>query len=203
MIMDAAKAEETATNLGSEDITYLENSLSDSPAWEFSTANVSYHVQIIEPDQWYGELVPNDTSATAVYLTIQGMSGGDVEQWFDDNTFSYDDYFIPTTILNSYSIGCKTIAIAGPANEEDAFLYSMTDWNDISTDDIVSIYDHYLELFTDKEFFDTQGDPTGFASIYTTLDEIRVISVKTSVNESGGNGTFRIIISYKEPKESL
>ena len=203
MIMDSAKAEEMATNLGAEDITYFEESLSDSPAWEFSTENASYHIQMIEPDGWYGELVPNDAFATAVYITVQGISGGDVAQWFDDNTFSYDGYFLPTTILNSYSIGCKTIAIAGPADEENTCFYSMTDWNNINTDDIISIFDHYLEVFADKKFVDVQGDPTSFASIYTTLDETRAISIKASVDNSGENATFRIIISYKEPKESF
>lgn len=203
MIMDAAKAEEMATTMGAVGFTYLEKSLSDTPAWEFSTADVSYHIQVIEPDKWYGELIPNNNPATAVYFIIPGMSGGDVEQWFDENTFSYDDYFLPTTIMNSYSIGCKAIAIAGPADEEDAFFYSMTDWNDISTNDIISIYDHYIELFADKEFVDAQGDPTSFSSIYTTLDETRVISIKTSVDDSGENATFRIIISYNEPEESF
>ena len=203
MIMDTAKAEEMATAMGAEDVTYLEESLSDSPAWEFSTDSATYHIQKIEVDRWYGELVPNGASATAVYITVQGISGGDVAQWFDDVTFAYDDYFLPTTIMNSYPITCKTIAIAGPANEENVFLFSVTDWDAISIDDAISAYDHYLEVFADNEFIDVQGDPTSFASIYTTLDETRAISINASLDNSGENATFRIIISYKEPKESF
>lgn len=194
-------AEQMASGLGTEP-TYLEESFSGSPAWEMETSNAAYHIQMIEPEHWYGELVPDDGTATAVYMQINGMSGGDIATWFDDNTFSYEDYLLPDILKSSLAPARKSIAIPIQVSPDDDYLFSMSEWENLTTQDIMDIYHHYVQILGDNEWFFAEGDPAQFSSIYTILDKDRTILIKTAANDENEAFSCRIVIAYSEPIEN-
>ena len=115
--------------------SYLEQSLSDSPAREMETTTASYHVQMIEEEHWYGELIPDDTAATAVYIQVAGMGGRDIAKWFDDFTFSYEDYQLPDVLLNSLPPTRKSVAVLNNVEPGKDFLFSMSEWGQLTLQD--------------------------------------------------------------------